>query len=167
MEHDPQQVDAKAYNSVVGRTTLGSIRLTESRFDMKPDALASDPDTWRKEIRADPLEVIADLESNRLYGVFHFDLACRHRRKKVLSCSARFIITFKVEGAFEASVGELFVQRVGKVMAYPYFRSTVAELVSQAAIQMAPLPMISLQPRNVKSAAELEESTSLKGLREN
>ena len=163
---DPKPVNPKDYNSVVGRTTLGTIRLMESRFEMKPDALASDPDTWRKEIRSDPLEIIADVETRGLYGIFVFELSCRHKRKKVLSCSARFLVSFRVEGAFEASVGELFVQRVGKVMAYPYFRSTVAQLVSQAAIQMPPLPIISLQPRNVKSAAELEEPAPLKGMKE-
>lgn len=161
MASDRNSVDPKAYNQVVGRTTLGSIRLTESRFDIKPDALGSDPDTWRKQITADPLEVITDTEGNRLYGVFVFELSCRHRRKKVLTCSAKFFVSFKVEGSFEAAVGELFVQRVGKVMAYPYFRSTVAQLVSQAAINLPPLPMLSLQPRSVKSAAELEEPAPL------
>ena len=161
MATDPSSVDPKAYNQVVGRTTLGSIRLTECRFDMKPDALSNDPDTWRKQITADPVEVITDLETNRLYGIFVFELSCRHKRKKVLTCSARFFVSFKVEGAFEAAVGELFVQRVGKVMAYPYFRSTVAQLVAQAAIDLPPLPMLSLQPRSVNSAAELEESAPL------
>lgn len=157
MEDDAKPVDPKAYNKVVGRTTLGSIRLTESRFDMKPDALASDAETWRKQISAEPVEIITDVEANRLYGVFVFELTCRHKRKKVLTCSARFFVSFKVEGAFEAAVGELFVQRVGKVMAYPYFRSTVAQLVSQAAITLPPLPMLSLQPRSVNSAADLDE----------
>lgn len=161
MATDPNSVDSKLYNEVVGRTTLGSIRLTESRFDMKPDALSSEPDAWRKQISADPLEVITNAESNRLYGVFFFELTCRHRRKKVLTCSARFFVSFKVEGSFDPSVGELFVQRVGKVMAYPYFRSTVAQLVSQAAINLPPLPMLSLQPRSVNSAAELEETAPL------
>ena len=161
MATEPSSVDPAAYNQVVGRTTLGSIRLTESRFDIKPDALATDADTWRKQISAEPVEVITDVDGGRLYGIFEFELACRHKRKKVLVCSARFFISFRVEGTFEAAVGELFVQRVVKVMAYPYFRSTVAQLVSQAAIDLPPLPMFSLQPRNVNSAAELEEPATL------
>ena len=158
MDTGTKAVDPKAYNQVVGRTTLGSIRLTETRFDMKPEALASDSDTWRKQISAEPVEIITDVEGNRLYGVFAFELTCRHKRRRVLTCAARFFVSFKVDGPFEAAVGELFVQRVGKVMAYPYFRSTVAQLVSQAAINLPPLPMLSLQPRSVNSAADLEEA---------
>lgn len=158
MENDVTTVDPKAYNQVVGRTSLGSIRLTESRFDMKPEALASDAETWRKQISAEPVDIITDERTNRLYGVFAFELTCRHKRKRVLTCSARFFVSFKVEGSFDPSVGELFVRRVGKVMAYPYFRTTVAQLVSQASINLPPLPMLSLQPRSVNSAADLEEA---------
>lgn len=166
MALDANSVDAQTYNALVGRATLTNIRLTESKFDIKPEALGTDPDTWRKEVRAEPVEVFADPETGRLFGSFLFELVCRHRRKRVLSCSARYLVSYRVHGGCEAEIGELFVERVGKVVIYPYFRATVAQLTAQSAVQMPPLPIISLAPRNVKSAAELEDTHLVKGLAE-
>jgi hypothetical protein len=166
MARDAHSVDAASYNALVGRATLTNIRLTEAKFDIRPDALSTEPDTWRKEIRAEPVEVFADAETGKLYGSFLFELICRHRRKKVMSCSARYLVSYRVHGGCEPAIGELFVERVGKVVVYPYFRATVAQLTAQSAVQMPPLPIISLAPRSVKSATELEDTHPLKGLSE-
>lgn len=167
MAVDANAVDPAAYNALVGRAVLTNIRLSETRYDIKPDALSTDPATWRKEVRAEPVEVFADEESGRLLGSFLFELTCRHRRRKILFCSARYLVSYRVHGGCEPEIGALFVERVGKVVVYPYFRATVAQLTAQSAVQMPPLPIISLAPRNVKSAAELDDPHLLKGLAEN
>lgn len=164
MARDANTVDAATYNALVGRATLTNIRLTEAKFDIKPEALATQPDAWRKDVRAEPVEVFADAETGRLYGSFLFELTCRHRRKNVMTCSARYLVSYRVHGGCEPEIGELFVERVGKVVVYPYFRATVAQLTAQSAVQMPPLPIISLAPRSVKSAAELEDTHLVKGM---
>ena len=156
MAQDPHQADAKAYNSVVGRTTLTNIRLTDSKFEVKAEALATDPLTWRKEIKREVTDVFVDPDSGRLFGTFLFELICRHKRKRAFTCSSRYLISYRVEGGCEQDIGQLFVERVGPVVIYPYFRSTVAHLAAQAGVQFPPLPIISVAPRSVKSAAELE-----------
>lgn len=166
MPKDPHKVDPAAYNSVVGRTVLRGIRLTETRFDIKPEALELDPSTWRNSISGEAVEVFTDPEIGKLYGIFLFEVVCRHRRKRLLSTSARYLVSYQVTGDFDPEIGELFVERVGRVVAYPYFRAVVASLVSQAGIQMPPLPIISLAPRSVASARDLEELGPAKALAE-
>ena len=69
----------------------------------------------------------------------------------------RYLLSYRVHGGCEAAIGELFVERVGKVVVCPYFRATVAQLTAQSAAQMPPLPIVSLAPRSVRSATELED----------
>jgi preprotein translocase subunit SecB len=159
MAQDPHQADPRAYNAVVGRTTLTNIRLTDAKFDLKAEALATDPGTWRREMKREPLAIVVENESGKIFGTLLFELICRHRRKRVFTCSARYLVSYRVEGGCDEDIGQLFVERVGPLNVYPYFRATVAHLAAQAGIPMPPLPIISLAPRSVKSAADFEEET--------
>jgi hypothetical protein len=163
---DPHQVNAGAYNKVVERAVLRSIRLTEAGFDMKPEELELDPSIWRKDIRGEVEEVFADAESDRLAGTFVFEVVFRYKRKRVLIVSARYLVMYQVSRDYDIDVGELFVERVGRVVTYPYFRSVVATLAAQAGVHIPPLPIISLAPRRVSSVADLEEQGPVKLLSE-
>lgn len=158
MAQDPHQADPKAYNAMVGRTTLTNIRLVDTKFEIKAEALASDPLGWRKEVRREPTDVVVDCDTGKLFGTFLFELVCREKRKRVFVCAARYLVSYRVDGGCEQEIGELFMERVGQLVVYPYFRATVAHLAAQAAVPMPPLPIISLAPRSVRSAAELEET---------
>lgn len=133
---------------------------------MKPEALQTDSGSWRKDISGEVVETFADPELNYLAGSFAFEVVCRHKRKRILSATARYLVSYKTDGVFNIETGTLFVERVGRVVAYPYFRTVVASLASQAGLQMPPLPIISLAPRTVSSAADLEENGPVKVLRE-
>lgn len=163
---DANKVDAAAYNSVVGRTVLRGIRLTESRFDVKPEALEVDTGNWRNAIKSEVVEVHTDCESGRLYGMFQFEVVCRHQRRRLLVASAKYLVSYQVAGECDAEIGQLFVERVGRVVAYPYFRALVAVLASQSGVTMPLLPIVSLAPRSVTSAADLEELGPVKVLAE-
>jgi hypothetical protein len=154
---DPNTMDPGVYNSLVGRARLRSIRLTESRFELKPEGLNLDPDSWRNNVSAETLETFLGPDSKSLYGILGFEAACRQGRKRVLSVRGTYLVSYKIEGECEAPACELFVERVGKVATYPYFRALVATLTSQAGLMMQPLPVMSLAPRSVISAANLQE----------
>jgi hypothetical protein len=89
MGRNPHVVNATEYNRLASRALLRGIRLTESRFDMKPDALQIDPDSWRKDISGEVLETFADPVLNYLAGSFVFEVVCRHKRKRLLGATAR------------------------------------------------------------------------------
>lgn len=152
-------MDAQTYNNFVARAHLRSIRLTTSRFDMKPEALDLDPDAWRNNVSAGLMESFFEAESGSVYGVFGFEVVCRQGRKRVLSTSATYLVSYKIQGECDQAACELFVERVGKIAAYPYFRTLVASLTSQAGLIMRPLPVLSFAPRSVESAANLEQSS--------
>lgn len=154
---DPQQVDARSYNAVVGRTEIRGIRLLESRFEIKPEALEVDPSAWRKTVNFEVGEVVVTQETGKLYGVLQYEVICRHGRKRILGATARYLVSYHVHGGCSQADGEVFVERVGRVAVYPYFRSLIATLVADAGVQMPPLPVISLAPRPLASAAELVE----------
>lgn len=156
-QRDPQTVDASSYNAVVGRTEMRGIRLLESRFEIKPGALDVDPSAWRKVVNFELGEVVVTEDTGRLYGVLHYEVVCRHGRKRVLAATARYLATYQVSGECSQADGEVFVGRVGRVAVYPYFRSLVATLVADAGVHMPPLPVISLAPRPLASAARLVE----------
>lgn len=166
MSSDPHAVDPKAYNNLVSRAVLRSIRLTDSRFELKPEALEVDSDQWRKDINAEVREIVSSADAELLAGSFAFDVVCRHRRKKVVAVQAVYLVSFRLQGEYDQDAAVLFLERVGRVAAYPYFRSLVADLASQAGVSMPPLPIISLAPRTVSSAKDMVENYPVKALHE-
>ncbi|WP_395612213.1 hypothetical protein [Allosphingosinicella sp.] len=151
-------MDPATYNNLVSRAHLRSIRLTSSRFDMKPEALDLDPDAWRNNVGAGAVQSYLEPESGSLYGVLAYEVVCRQGRKRVLSVSATYLVSYYIEGECDAGACELFVERVGKIASYPYFRGLVAALTAQAGLAMRPIPVLSFAPRSVESAASLEQS---------
>jgi hypothetical protein len=160
VRRNPNDVDADAYNSVVGRTELRGIRLTESRFELKPDALQIDPSSWRYAMSNAIVEAFVDEENGALHGFLQYEAIVRHRRKRILFASARYMVSYEVDGECPPELGALFIERVGRIAAYPYFRGLVASLVAQAGIVMPPLPVISFAPRSLASAANLQSIAS-------
>ncbi|MDM7927557.1 MAG: hypothetical protein QUV12_02670 [Blastomonas fulva] len=154
-------MDPQTYNGLVARAHLRGIRMTSSKFDMKPEALELDPDAWQNNVSASILESFYEQESGMLYGVFGFEVVCKYARKKVLSINANYLISYLIIGECEKAACELFVERVGKIATYPYFRSLVASITSQAGLVMRPLPVLSFAPRSVESAANLEQSGAI------
>jgi hypothetical protein len=140
VENAPHEIDPQTYNSIVARAHLRSIRMTASHFDMKPEALDLDPDAWRNNVSVSVLERFLEA---------------------VLSASATYLVSYRVEGECNQAACELFVERVGKIATYPYFRSLVSSLTSQAGLVMRPLPVLSFAPRSIESAANLEQSPGL------
>jgi len=161
LAQDPHKMDPQTYNSIVARAHLRNIRLTASRFEIKPEALDLDPDAWRNNVSASVLESFLEPESGSLYGVFLFEVICRQGRKRVLTTNATYLASYRIHGECDQAACELFVERVGKLATYPYFRGLVASLTSQAGLMMRPLPVLSFAPRSIESAATLEGSAQL------
>jgi hypothetical protein len=163
LSQDPHTVDAKAYNALVARASLRNIRLVSCKLDLKEDALGIPTALWRRRLNEN-IETFSDLELSQLYGMFRFELACSHGRKRMLIVTGTYLVAFTVDGESHKAAGELFVERVGRIAAYPYFRGLVAQLVSDAGITLPPLPIISAAPRTIRSAQDLEVKGAAKVL---
>lgn len=148
--------DDKAYNGMTGRTTLRGIWVTESRFDMKPQALDIGDSPLKYEIRTNVDEVVID-EEGVMYGFIRFEVAARQKRQRVIHVSAKYVASYVVQGGCTQQQGDLFMERVGRLAAYPYFRALSASLVAQAGANLPPLPMMSFAPRNIDFAGDARE----------
>ena len=162
LAQDPHAADATVYNNLVSRAHLRTIRLTTSKFELKPEALGLDPDGWRNGISAALAHSFLEAESGSLYGIFAFDVVCRQGRKRVLGISATYLTNYRVEGDCDGDACELFLERVGKIATYPYFRTLVATLTSQAGLLMQPLPIMGVAPRSIEGAVIMDDIGSRK-----
>lgn len=162
MVQDPHAADATVYNNLVARAHLRTIRLTTSKFELKPEALGLDPDAWRNGISAALVQSFFEAESGSLYGVFAFEVACRQGRKRVLGINATYLTNYRVEGDCDGASCELFLERVGKIATYPYFRTHVATLTSQAGLLLQPLPIMGVAPRSIEGASIMDDIQSRK-----
>lgn len=127
----------------------------ESKFDMKPQALDADPAVMRHDIRSSVDEVVVNAEGS-IYGFIHFHAFSRRKRVRVLQVNAKYFVSYHVDGGCDQAKADLFIERVGRLAAYPYFRALVASLVGQAGAQVPALPVMSFQPRSVDYASEGE-----------
>lgn len=144
-------VDAKIYNALTGRAALRGIWMIESRFDMAPQALDADDRSLTHTVRSTDAEVAVD-KDGVITGFVRFEAISRYKRRRVINVSARYFVSYHVEGGCEQGMAELFIDRVGKLAAYPYFRALVGSLVAQAGAQVPTLPILSFQPRNIRYA---------------
>jgi hypothetical protein len=155
MAESAPKPDAATYNAIIGRATLRGIWMTESRFDMKPQALSMG-DEMKHDIRSQSADAVVEAESGIVYGFIRFEASSRHKRQRLVNVSAQYFLSYHVDGGCEQDLANLFIERVGRLAAYPYFRALAASLASQAGVQLPPLPIMSFQPRSVEYARDGE-----------
>lgn len=148
-----EPVDAQVYNALTGRATLRGIYLTEARFDMTPQALELDDGSLSHTIRPSDIEVTVE-DDGVISGIVRFEAISRRKRRRVIYVSARYFVSYHVEGGCDHAMAALFLDRVGKLAAYPYFRALVGSLVAQAGTTVPALPILTFQPRSVQYAAD-------------
>ncbi len=146
-----QSIDPKVYNAVIARTTLRGIWMTESRFDMKPQALENADVPLKHTVRSQVEEVVNGADGV-LFGFLRFEATARNKRQRAIHVTAKYFVSYAVEGGCDEMSAKLFIERVGRLAAYPYFRALVSSLVAQAGAQVPPLPIVSFQPRSVDYA---------------
>ena len=148
-----ETVDAQVYNALIGRATQRGIYLTETRIDMTPQALELDDGGLNHTIRPSDIEVTIETDGV-ISGIVRFEAISRRKRRRVIYVSARYFVSYHVEGGCDQAMAELFLDRVGKLAAYPYFRALVGSLVAQAGTRVPALPILTFQPRSVQYAAD-------------
>ncbi|MBW6530529.1 hypothetical protein KZ820_07250 [Sphingomonas sp. RRHST34] len=148
-------VDTKVYNALIGHATLRGIWMTESRFDMSPQVLDPDDAPLSHSLRTHDVEVTLE-DEGVVYGFVRFEAVSRRKRKRVINVAAKYFVSYRVEGGCDQAMAELFMDRVGKLAAYPYFRALVASLVGQAGAQVPTLPIMTFQPRSIRYASDRE-----------
>ena len=144
---DQGKPDPREYNRLVAHAKVQAIRLINSRYDMKPAALSASREDWIYNVSYRLLDWHCDSESLVLSGTWEYTATCMEGRRKLLTVTAKYLVTYRLSAECVAEAGRQFLERVGRFAAYPYFRSTFAILTQQSGIVLHPLPIISEQPR--------------------
>lgn len=137
------------YNAVAARAQLRGVKLASTSFDLKPEALGSDPNEWSYAIKSEMADCEYFADSGHLYCVYRFTAVCRKGRTRMLGVDSSYIVTFHVDGPCNTGSARAYAAILGRVAAYPHYRSLFATLSSQAGIMLPPLPIMSEQPRRV------------------
>jgi hypothetical protein len=146
-----KKVDPKAYNELVAHARLQGLRLTGSKFDLRPHALVDDRDRWAYRITDALGDWHLDREELLLRGQYAYTAECVEGRRKPVSLSATYLATYRLSATCEDDAAHAFLQRVGRFSCYPYFRALFGILTEQSGLQLPPLPVMSEQPRLVKA----------------
>jgi hypothetical protein len=76
-----------------------------------------------------------------------WDVTIKYKNKTVVKCSASYIVSYDgIKDASDEVIG-LFLEHVGKVATYAYFRALYAHLDWSANLNSQPLPVLQLQPK--------------------
>lgn len=148
------KVDPKAYNELVAHARLQGLRLTGTKFDLRPHALVDDRDRWAYRITDALRDWHLDQEELLLRGQYAYTAECVEGRRKPVALSATYLVTYSLSAACEDDAAQAFLQRVGRFSCYPYFRALFGILTEQSGLQLPPLPVISEQPRWVNAGAK-------------
>lgn len=148
------KIDPKPYNDLVAHARLIGLRLTGSKFDIKPQALSDDREQWSYRINDRLEEWTLDCENLRLRSLYSYEVSCGTGRRKSVSLSATYYATYKLSRDCEEDAAFAYLQRVARYSCYPYFRALFAILTEQSGLLLPPLPVLYEEPRLVKADKE-------------
>jgi hypothetical protein len=149
----------EAYNRLVAYAKIQAIRLVGTRFDIKPETLSTARDDLEYQISNQLIDWCCDNEAQVLNGTWEYTASCVVGRKKLLTITAKYLVTYRLSAICDEEAGHQFLERVGKFAAYPYFRGTFALLTQQSGVMLHPLPVISDQPRWVTPPEQIENTS--------
>lgn len=137
------QLDPSKYRTVLAQAELIDVKLTDLNFKVDPAffAASAKKSAEQREFSFRARSVSID-PSGTAIGVFEGSLSARHERKVVLALSAEFVVVFDVKDvSYEAEI-EAYVEQVGRLAAYPYYRQLVASTSNMANARLPTLPVI-------------------------
>lgn len=148
---DRGRIDPKPYNDLVAQARLIGLRLTGSKFDIKPQALSEQREQWKYRINDKLDEWTLDQENLRLRGLYSYEVSCGTGRRSSVTLSATYYATYKLSRECEEDAAFAYLQRVARYSCYPYFRALFAILTEQSGLLLPPLPVLYEEPRFVKA----------------
>jgi hypothetical protein len=113
------------------------------KFDFKPHAVEAAEGAWDFEL-TDQLESwTCDSERGLPFGIHTFTAALVVGRKRLLSVRCRYLTNYRRSSLGDEEAGRRLLARVGRLAAYPYFRSNFATLTQQSGTSLPPFPVLS------------------------
>lgn len=140
-----EDFDHEKYGAVAIAAELSTLRLTEQKYSIKPEAFEF------FEMTRDHYKLIysgeidfAELDADEgcIVGAFTWTADITVKRKKILSQKAAFLIQYEGLLNQDEQYCRLYFSKLSKFACYPYFRAIFAANVASSGLLLPPLPSL-------------------------
>ncbi len=147
------------YNKLVTNARLRRLILENVDFKITPEALIAEKSVLKRQLVPKTKIMSLGLDDGTCVANVIWDVTFKLKNKNVVRCSASYIISY--DGVRECSADgvTVFLENVGKVATYAYFRALYAQLDWSATLGSDPLPVIQFLP-NFRLDAERKPAPS-------
>lgn len=141
------------YNKLVISARLLGLILEKVEFKILPDAVSADKSTLKRHFSPKTKIMSTGLDDGICVANITWDVGFKLKNKTVVKCVASYIISYAGVRDCTADGVTVFLENVGKVATYAYFRALYAQLDWSANLGSDPLPVIQFLP-NFKMSSE-------------
>ncbi len=118
----------RQYNKATRLAKLSSILLEKVDFQTSPEALRADQSDLKRELNVETQILDYDAPAGSCVAMISWSITLRHKRKRVASCKANYIVVYYEVKDFAEDIIKMFIDHVGKTATYAYFRALYAHL---------------------------------------
>ena len=131
------------YNKLVSSARLRALILENVDFKIKPEALSAEKAALKRQLVPKTKIMSLGLDDGTCMANVIWEVSFKLKNKNVVRCSASYIISYDgVQDSCTADAVTVFLENVGKVATYAYFRALYSQLDWSATLGSDPLPVI-------------------------
>ncbi len=135
------------YNRLVRQAKLVSVLLEKLDFKAHPEAMGVAKSLLARDLVAKTKVMSTGTEDGTCVANIVWNISLRFKRRVVAKCEASYVIIYEGTKDFSDETVNLFVDNVGKVATYAYFRALYAHVDWSANLASPPLPILQFQPK--------------------
>ena len=135
------------YNRLVRTARLANLVLEGLNFKVHAEALGMNKALLTRSIAPKTKLMSSGTKDGTCVANIVWEVTFRFKKRTVMKCTASYLISY--EGVTDCSeeTATIFVENVGKVATYAYFRGLFAQLDWSATLGFEPLPILQLHPK--------------------
>lgn len=135
------------YNRLVRQARLANLLLESVNFKISPEALGVNKGLLTRSIAPKTNVLASGVADGHCVANIVWEVTFRFKKRTIMKCTASYLISYEgVKDCSEETV-KIFVEHVGKVATYAYFRSLFAQLDWASMTGSEPLPVLQLHPK--------------------
>src|SRR5207247_155290 len=135
------------YNRLVRQAKLLSLLLEKIDFKILPEAVGVSKSLLTRDLKATTNILSSGAVDGTCVANITWTINLRFRKRAIVKCAASYLITYEGMKDSSEELVALFVDSVGRVASYAYFRALYAHLDWSANIGSPPLPVLQFQPK--------------------
>jgi hypothetical protein len=131
-----------AYNSVVDASELSNVLLISLTFSVDPEYYSDDGSDRKLRFDAEVDTPHFDSESGSATGLFHWFLEAKKGEEVQLSVKSSWYILYTGLKDQNEDAIRAFVERIGRLATYPYFRTLVSQITWASGTNLPIMPVL-------------------------